>query len=348
MTLSVARRKLAKLLTRQSLRRALALGASLPRSVARYRALAATAHKSGRPLRLIVLPERMGDIVAAEPVARALREAHPDDFLVWVVDRPFADLLRFNPALDDRLEITCLTEWMVLDRLPFGAAKTRLYVDGVHCSWFGWLPLRNPNPHGIDMDTYFEHGSLLEVFALLGLGRALDERPIFHADPDFDPKAWLAAAAPAIDRGFVAFHCGNANDPDRLWPAERFAAAADFILRRTPFGIVELGLEPRLAAGTRVFHLRDRIPLSQQAALLAGARLFLGGDSGFAHLANALDLSAVILLAKFRHFRTYEPFSGPWKQGGCDKLRTESAISDIGQAEVLAAIARRLDLGLDD
>jgi heptosyltransferase-3 len=278
----------------------------------------------------------MGDVVAAEPIARALRQGS-SDYLVWVIGRAFADLVRFNPNVDDVLEISCLTEWMALDALTPKAAKTRLYVDGLHCSWFGGPALRNRNPFGIDMDNYYDHGCLLDVFSQLGLGRRLDERPMAWPDPGFDGQAWLAEAG-LTDR-FVAFHGGGVTHKGRLWPAERFQAVADWVLANTSLGVLELGLEPVLRPQRRIRRLGADLPLSRQAAVLAQARAFLGCDSGFSHMANALALPSVILLSPYREFRNHMPFSGPWKAGdGVQIIRARGPIEDIQTDTVIAAL----------
>ncbi len=337
---SAIRRKAAKLFTPLTVRRAATLAASLPRSLQRLQALKLEAQKAGRPLRLIVLPERMGDIVAAEPAGRALR-AQGDDYLAWVAGRAFAPLLAFDPDIDGVLEISCLTEWMLLDALSPRVAKTRLYIDGIHCSWFGLIPLRNRNPFGLTMDSYLDQGSLLEAYALLGLGRRLDERPRAFPDPAFDAEAWLAAAG--LEGGFIALHCGSAVDAGRIWPAGRYQAVVDWILVHTNFGVLELGLEPVLEQGPRVRRLGGALSLPQQMAVLAGARGFLGGDSGFAHIANALALPAVILLAPYRHFEDHMPFSGPWKRGdGCTVVRSTGPIGGIAVQRVTDALAARI------
>jgi heptosyltransferase-3 len=340
-TLEVVRRKLGKLFTPLTARRAGLLLASLPRSIARLKALDAQARAAGKTLRLIVLPERMGDVIAAEPIARALR-AQSDDYLVWVIGRAFSDLVRFNPNVDDILPITCLTEWMALDALTPSVAKTRLYVDGVHCSWFGGPALRNRNAFGIDMDSYFDHGSLLEVFSLLGLGRRLDERPRAWPDPAFDAGDWLGRSG--LKDGFVAFHCGAAANAGRLWPPQRFQAVADWVLANTGLSVLEAGLEPVLRPGARIVRLGGDLPLSRQMAVVARAQAFLGGDSGFAHLANALAPPSVILLGRYRHFHNHMPFSGPWKEGrGVSIVRTDGPIDRIGVDEVISALQGRVD-----
>ncbi len=50
---------------------------------------------------LIVKLSAIGDVLMATPVARALREAFPDSFIAWVVERKSADVVIGNPYLDE-------------------------------------------------------------------------------------------------------------------------------------------------------------------------------------------------------------------------------------------------------
>ena len=331
-------RKFAKLLTAQSASRAAALAASLPSSILALRRFQTQAKAKGRSLRLVVLPERMGDVIAAEPIARRLRET-TDDYLVWVIGKAFEDLVKFNPNLDGWLTITSYTEWMALDALFPGIAKTRLYVDRIHCSWFGGPDLRNPNPFGIDMASYYRHGSLLQVFSLLGLGERLDERPKVWPDPDFTVEGWIREAGLAY--GFVAVHPGGSTHASRLWPKDRFDALAKRLWLEKGLISVELGLDAVMEEHPWIRRLGGAWPLSRQAALMARAQSFIGGDSGFAHMANALALPSAILLAPYRDFGQIEPFSGPWKRGeGVALLRAGASLEEIGVDAVFAALNR--------
>lgn len=50
---------------------------------------------------LIVKLSAIGDVLMATPVARALREAFPESYIAWVVERKSADVVLGNPYLDD-------------------------------------------------------------------------------------------------------------------------------------------------------------------------------------------------------------------------------------------------------
>ena len=116
------------------------------------------------------------------------------------------------------------------------------------------------------------------------------------------------------------------------------------MLANTGLSVLEAGLEPALRPGARIMRLGGELPLSRQMAVLARAQAFLGGDSGFAHLANALTLPSVILIGRYRHFHNHMPFNGPWKEGrGVSIVRTDGPIDRIGVDEVISALQGRVD-----
>lgn len=50
---------------------------------------------------LIVKLSAIGDVLMATPVAKALREAFPDSYIAWVVEKKAADIVIGNPYLDE-------------------------------------------------------------------------------------------------------------------------------------------------------------------------------------------------------------------------------------------------------
>jgi heptosyltransferase-3 len=91
----------------------------------------------------------------------------------------------------------------------------------------------------------------------------------------------------AIRGGFVAIH-PFAGSPKKRWPLERFQELAEWLARRMP---VEwcAGPEDELP-GARRFD-----DLYELACWLATARIFIGNDSGPAHLAAAVGTPVVAL-----------------------------------------------------
>ena len=48
---------------------------------------------------------QIGDLVLTTPVFRAIKSAFPNHFLAAAVNKDFADLIRFNPFLDNIFQI---------------------------------------------------------------------------------------------------------------------------------------------------------------------------------------------------------------------------------------------------
>ena len=108
------------------------------------------------------------------------------------------------------------------------------------------------------------------------------------------PRARLFAKPAARPRPYAVLH-PMASAPDKIWPHSNFLAVADHIER-------SLGLEPIFIAGPGenldAFQRYTSIAgasLEEIKSLLAGATLFVGNDSGPAHMAAALGLPVVVL-----------------------------------------------------
>src|SRR5262249_27919158 len=104
------------------------------------------------------------------------------------------------------------------------------------------------------------------------------------------PRARLFAVPKANRAPYAVIH-PVASQPDKTWPAERFLAVA-----------AQLDIEPVFIAGQgedlpafRKYRTVVGAPLAEIKNLLANATLFLGNDSGPAHMAAAFGLPVVVL-----------------------------------------------------
>ncbi len=114
-------------------------------------------------------------------------------------------------------------------------------------------------------------------------------------DLAFRPEERSAADAFAerLPEGFLALHPGSGS-PTKNWPADRFAALAQRLSPERPWLLV---LGPAETAPARLPHAvvaRD-LPLRVLGALLSRAGLFVGNDSGVAHLAAACGAPTLAL-----------------------------------------------------
>jgi len=112
----------------------------------------------------------------------------------------------------------------------------------------------------------------------------------------------------------------------KRWPAENFARIADEVARRGLLPVVIVSpkekhvLESLVAnSSTRVIGF-DNLSLPEVTALAARARLFVGNDSGIAHIAAAVDTPCVIIFgsSNIAHWR-------PWTTNKSEVVREELA-----------------------
>jgi ADP-heptose:LPS heptosyltransferase len=154
-------------------------------------------------------------------------------------------------------------------------------------------------------------------------------------------RAALGAAGLADDRPLLVVHAGAGGQWKR-WPVERFAE----VIARAAGGAVLLhegpadreavdALEHRLdALGAAAGRARLITPeLEPLAAVLAGARAYLGGDSGVSHLAAAAGAPAIILYpeATLARWAPWSPRARalPASDGADDVERAATALARL-------------------
>ena len=264
-----------------------------------------------RRLRIgIGLVEHFGDIVACEPVARQLRAEYPDAEICWVVREVFRELIDTNPAVDTTIAVDCLTDWIKWRAHGAFDKVVDLHVNQRICQHCGIaLDKREGNP-AITGDNHFNYGGLLKAFSL-SAGLAPQERAPQVYIPEEAVQAVDALGLPAR---FVAVHA-RSNNPDKDWDYPRWTALArELAARGIP--VVELGLAPAITdPAVPVIDLCGRTSILQMAEVIRRAAVFVGVDSGPAHLANATGTRGVVLLGQFGPFKSYNPFSGMYGAG---------------------------------
>ena len=301
------------------------------------------------PKLLVVKLDHLGDVVTATPVFRALRQGFPGAPIHALVGPSSSDLLVGNPFIDRVLtydserfrrpgpprspggpleamreiaaqRYTHLVElrgdsWTLL--LPFLAGAYRR-VDRGTVRIASWLSRHAPR-HDPGRGPLHEVETNLEVIRALVSPTQLPtpKVEIFLLDTDH-----AAAAARLKSLGIsdgellVTVHPGASWRP-RAWRPERFAEVARLILDRYPVHVLFLGTaEDRDIADSIGAILRDRrahflfdARLRETAALTERSSLFIGNDSGIAHIAAACGTPVIAL------FGPQDPRRfGPWSE----------------------------------
>jgi heptosyltransferase-2 len=295
----------------------------------------------------------VGDVVLSLPALRALRAHHRRDHLS-VLARPWvAELYRLLPEVDEvlveepkgrhagragRALLAAELRERAFDRailLPrsFATAWTA-FRAGIPERWGYRGELRSPllthpvpfspRPGGHEL---FRHLRLVEAAGAPMPGTPDATLPV----PDAPRRAARALLAGAGLSGepFAAAHVASFAHEAKRWPEERFAALFDRLASDRGLPVVLLGSAAEAAANARVaalapsarvFDLAGKTTLSDVLGVVAEAELFVGNDSGLAHLANAAGTPTTVVFGPTDPDAT-RPWDGPRPDGRPVRLR---------------------------
>ncbi|MEP7352644.1 MAG: glycosyltransferase family 9 protein [Acidobacteriota bacterium] len=171
------------------------------------------------------------------------------------------------------------------------------------------------------------------------------ERPVHTAEHLASAMFWLGVPiseipraklftpprAKAPDRAYSVIH-PYASAPEKAWGATRFKAIAHYLREQA-------GLKPIVLAGPgdstdefQDFEVLQNAPLTEVKSVIAGAQLFVGNDSGPAHIAAAFGIPVTVL------FGASNPVTwAPWRTEA-QVLTSPTGMADIEVNQVLAAV----------
>jgi ADP-heptose:LPS heptosyltransferase len=278
----------------------------------------------------IIRLRSLGDCVLTTPAIALLKAYRPDLVISIVVEDRFAPIFDGNPAIDAILSPSTLAiaRWRADLAINFHGGSTSSQLTFASRARFraGFEHFRFRALYNIQIPRA---QNILGVDRKVHTAEHLASAMFFLGVPSREvPRASLFAAPPAVSRPYAVIH-PKASAPEKTWPAANFLQVAKQLQR-------EWSLEPVFIAGPdesldefQDFRCLRGASLTEIKTLLSGAALFVGNDSGPAHMAAAFGLPVIVL------FSASDPVIwAPWK--------TESAVltsKPILVSEVLAALA---------
>jgi ADP-heptose:LPS heptosyltransferase len=283
----------------------------------------------------VVRLRSLGDCVLTTPALSILKKTRPDLQIGIVVEPRFAAVFEGNPDVSALLNPTpsalfryrpelCLnlhggtrSMWMT----AASAAPVRAGFAHHKASWIYNRPI--PRAQQILGEERPVHTAEHLASAIFHLGAPLSEIPRASLFADPQPRR-----AP-----YAVIHPVAAT-PAKTWRAQGFKSLAEHLRR-------EHNLEPVFIAGPgddlaefSSFHTIVGAPLRQTKSLLQGASLFIGNDSGPAHMAAAFGLPVVVL------FGPSDPIAwAPWRTAN-EVLTGKDDIQRISPQDVIHAVDR--------
>jgi ADP-heptose:LPS heptosyltransferase len=277
----------------------------------------------------------LGDCVLTTPALEILKRSRPDLRLAVVVEDRFRAVFEGNPDIETLLRPAWreLRDWQpeLCLNLHGGSASTRLTaLSGArwragfqHYRGQFLYNVRIPRAQQILGEERKVHTAEHIASAMFYLGAERMEIP----------RAKLFAAALPAGRAYAVIH-PVASEPDKTWHATGFLRAARY-LKET------LGLEPVFIAGPgedltvfREYRTVAGAPLGEIKSLLRGAALFLGNDSGPAHMAAAFGVPGVVVFGA-----SDAAIWHPWRTAS-EVVQGTAGIASVGAPQVLDALER--------
>lgn len=288
---------------------------------------------------LIIKLSSIGDCLLASPVAQALRQSFPDAFIGWAVEDFCAPMVEGNPFLDAvfvwRRRGKGESLWAFARRLRREGFEVALDLQGLLKSalvaWFsgakvrvGPAEAREGAPllytHRVPPAPWETHVIERYLLRAAALGARWERVPPLLVPYGPQEQAWaaqwlqdkgvregeiLVAINPAVGRGI------------RRWEAARFAALADRLRKELGVRILLTGgpqdralnreVLARMATAPEALDAAGETTLRQLAALYERCSLFIGGDTGPMHIAEAAGTPVLAL-----HGPTDPRHTGPY------------------------------------
>jgi ADP-heptose:LPS heptosyltransferase len=281
----------------------------------------------------------LGDCILLTPAIQLLHYARPDLRIGVVVEDRFADVFWGNPAIAEVLSPA------VRDVRAFGPSLCLNLHGGSRSARLTMLSGAEIRA-GLDIfRPALVYNTLIPTAQeILGITRRVHTAEhmasaMFYlgVDATWIPRAFVPAPegrSPHAPAGAYAVFHPVAATPEKTWPAASFVDAAEFVSKN-------MGLEPvfiggpgeDLSAFSR-WRIVSGARLREVAQLMRDASLFLGNDSGPAHLAAAFGLPLVALFGP-----SDADIWSPWRTVG-KVIRAEGPISNIPVADVIRGLER--------
>ncbi len=261
----------------------------------------------------ILLAEHFGDIVACEPLSRALKSKYPNAKIYWIIKKSYRELLEFNPNIDFILEE--FSVYFSIQLIKKNAFDSFHNCHPSNLRWYNftreYLQNSTADEKGILIENYFDFGNILASFAKMGNLPVLDESPQIYIPLSVVEKVNVIK----LPKKYIVLHC-HSNFAPKDWQIIHWERLVKDLSNQFDFEIIEIGLKSTLNILNEKYHnFCGKYSLLETAEIIKRASFFIGIDSGPAHFANAVGTFGILLFGKLGNFNTYMPYSGAYQSG---------------------------------
>jgi len=277
---------------------------------------------------LIIRPGGMGDMILLLPVIRLLKEKYPQAMIDIVCEKRNVDVLKLAGMAASAL---------IYDANPLGflcRLRSRSYDVAIDTEQFHHFsaifallskspvrigfkinPRRNPlythlvnySPDGHEGDQFMR---LIEPLGIVNTCYDVDEA-LPSLKPEMPQTMFDEIKQATGTAGFAVVHAGSSSK-HKLWRTENYVKLAELLKNNRDLGMVLIGgagdrnvsaeiAKDTLKADYKAISVAGKFNLEATAAAIKQSRVFIGTDSGLAHLAVALGTPTVVLFGPSDH-----------------------------------------------
>lgn len=309
---------------------------------------------------LVIRLRSMGDTILLTPALRMLHEWRPDLQISVLVDKPWDELLVGNPAIHQILVTSGKLSTLRAIRRAGFAAVVNLHggPTSAQLTQFSGAPRRIGMAQFRSRSAYNVLVPRMQDILPMSAGGEKKGRvaplPFHTAEHAAAVFGWLgmplrmvpaaqlfpsAAARSSVhaklgsweiptgaESGYALLHAAGLY-PSKRWSPRGFADTGKWLAQEHQLRPVLLGgkadlplLEEIQSAIGSAAEIAAGWPINEMLALIAGARIFLGNDSGPAHAAAALGVPVVAIFGS-----SSSTLWGPWRAAASAVVQNEFA-----------------------
>lgn len=302
---------------------------------------------------LVIKLGALGDFVQAGGPFAAIRAHHAAAYITLLTTLPFAEFAAGAPWfdavwLDARPKLWQVGDWLSLRARLRGGEFARIYdlQTSIRSSHYHrlWWPGVAPGWSGIAKGCTYPHANpardrmhtierQAEQLAMAGINH------VSAADYSWADEGGLAAFD--LPQAYAVMAPGGAQHrPDKRWPADRFAAIATHLADSGLTSVI-IGAKVEQPIATKILgavpgarDLTGKTSIAQIFALVRGARLAIGNDTGPMHVAAVTGCATLVL---------YSDASDPAlcaQRGPRTAILRENRLDQLRVAQVTDAITK--------
>ncbi len=279
---------------------------------------------------LVIRLDHIGDLLAATPVFRIIKENYPNAKLDVLIAKYNKDIVRNNPFIDEIIAYD--TPWFKRKNKRLIKPREFIkYVIALHKQHYDvgidlrgdlrhimlmWLAgIKYKIGYGItgggfllDKEVSFQQGvhevqHNLDLLKAIGLEATRRKNEFFIPDEDKNFAEGLYTEKGLSNKDFVVCIHPSAGYLSKKWLGKKWSEVIFRLNKELNAKVIIVGAKGEKAlcdnmkeiSSVKVIDVVGKTKLGQLAALLKKANLFIGTDSGPSHIASAMSTPCVIL-----------------------------------------------------